>query len=66
MRLFEFFEAVYFQLLQLYEWSNTIHPFEDFPTVSLWSLFMGSTLVMLIMRFVPGLNREDVENDDDF
>lgn len=66
MDLHNFFLHVASQLFAWIAFAQTIHPFTDFPQINLWSLFMSTTLVYLIMTFIPGVSEKEAEGEVDF
>lgn len=53
------------QIFRLYHFTDNIFPFSDFPNLSLWDIFMSSTLLMFALLFVPGFSRLDDDTDED-
>lgn len=72
MNLTEFVVYAESQIANLIIMAQGIHPFDDFPQINLWNMFLSTILVTLVMTFVPGLQntpegRAEVEAfiDDD-
>lgn len=66
MSLTSFVLAAYEWMLSFYNLLSSIHPFKDFPSISLLEIMAGVCLISLCMIFVPGFDDETLEDDEEF
>lgn len=52
-------------MLEFYHWTDSIYPFADFPTISLFWLFESTFLTSLVWQLFPHELDRDFSEDDE-
>lgn len=64
MSLSSFVASAYGWMLSFFDLLASIHPFTDFPSISLLEIMAGVCLLTLCLIFVPGFDEDDMDDEE--